>query len=82
MCGCSLHHVRQAKVGAEPRHEIAGGDEIDGRFERLEDQFEAPADFLLAHFADGAYLLEGSRHAFLPARNVEAGRCNRVIRTT
>lgn len=57
--GRHLDRLGQAQVGAEPGHEVPGGDEVHAGLQRLQDQLEAPADLLLGDPRDGADLCEG-----------------------
>lgn len=77
---CNLKRIKnvqsnctRTQVGAEAGHEVGGGDEIDGGGERLERELEAASDLLFADLADGADLFERSRHALLPAGDVQTG---------
>lgn len=68
------------QIRTETRHEIGGRDQIDRRRQRLQRQLETPPDLLLADLRHRADLLERSRHALLPARDVQTGGRLGVVR--
>lgn len=57
--GRHLHVLRQAQVGAEAGHEVAGGDEVHAGLQGLQDELEAAADLLLGNPGHGADLWTG-----------------------
>ena len=56
--GGLLHVSRQTERSAEPVHEVARLDDVDVGVVRLQDEFEDPADLLLADGAHGHDLLQ------------------------